>query len=290
MKELTNREIKKMAASRLKENIVSAILTSLYLCSVLILIILTETFIFIGLTLLGINYHIFSLEYYLTSPGAVLFLAVRLVCYYILYNTQAYIARRSLIGFSQNDKALERYLAGHLRLVMFPSLKCSMQLAGLKLLVLLPAIAGAYGIYHFAQVSSSGKITMPGLFGFMLSIGFTLVWIGVCMHYFLSLALVKYILILNPRSDFFDACDLSVKLMEGKHYRVTMLYLSFVIFIPAMLFIYPCLIIFPYFMDCRLILAKEIMGSYWQDKLPAMAKRWEKQQERKLRSREAERG
>ena len=278
MNEMTNKMIKDRAKKLLKEHIVAAVISSLYLFSVLILIVLLETIIFIGLRLLGVDHHIFSLRFYVQNPIAVLFLALRIAGYYAIFSTQAYIARRSVIGFANDDKTLERYLAAHLRLLLMPSLKCSMQLAGLKILVLSPAAFSAYGIAKSAQIGSSGKISIAGLFIFMLCIGFTIVWIGVCIHYFMSLSLVKYILVLNPRTEFFAACDLSIRLMEGKHYRVMMFYFSFIPFLPAVLLIYPCLVILPYFMDCRMILAKEIMGVHWQDKLPAMARRWEKRQ------------
>ena len=43
------------------------------------------------------------------------------------------------------------------------------------------------------------------------------------------------------------------------------------------------LLFYPYMLEVKLLFAREIIGDYWQDKIPAMARRWERQQERLTR-------
>ena len=81
---------------------------------------------------------------------------------------------------------------------------------------------------------------------------------------------------LNPRTNIFDACDLSVRLMDGQHGRYISFLLSFVMYIPALLLVYPVFIIYPYFRLSYIVFLQDIMGSYWQDKMPSMIKRWRK--------------
>ena len=81
---------------------------------------------------------------------------------------------------------------------------------------------------------------------------------------------------LNPRTNIFDACDLSVRLMDGQHGRYISFLLSFVMYVPALLLVYPVFIIYPYFRLSYIVFLQDIMGSYWQDKMPSMIKRWRK--------------
>ncbi|MGN0633394.1 MAG: hypothetical protein ACI4JW_05950 [Oscillospiraceae bacterium] len=277
---MTNNEIKKRAFALLKENPETLVSISLSMLSVYAIIILIESFIFLSARLLGFDYHIFSLSYYSGSWIRCGFLALRLIFYYIMIFSQTYSFRRYLICVTEGKPSVVNYISGHKRKILLPVIKNMLALAGLKILVISPVSVGIYGIVHYYREGMVGEISLPGLVIFMLSIGFTLVWSGVCAHYFLSLSLVKYICEIDPRANFFDACDLSVKLMDGKHQRVFSLYLSTV---PIMLFaalLYPLVVLYPFMLESRLILAKEIMGVYWQDKLPGMAKRWEKQQQR----------
>lgn len=278
---LTNKQIKTEALKRIKQNPERMITPTLYAFSTFIFILLTEALIYVSARLSDIDYRPADIDYYRGSANGICFLAVRVFFYYILASSNMYFIRRSFIGTGDPNRLIERYILGHKRRILLPCVKRSVSLVLYKLLVLSPISVGIYGIYYFGRIQNMSEISLFGLMCFMLSVGFTIVWTGVCIHYFMSLSLVKYISELNPRANFFDACDLSVKLMEGQHYRLISFYISMLpVFLTAVA-VYPLLLIMPFFMESRMILSQQIMGDYWQDKLSAMARRWEKQQERK---------
>lgn len=278
---LTNRQIKSEALNRIKQNPDRMIIPTLYAFSTFIFVMLIEALIGVSAGLADIDYRPFDLDYYRSSAFRVCFPVLRLFVYHVILSANMYFIRRSFIGPRDPSRLIERYISGHVRRILLPCIIRSVTLVLYKLLVLSPISVGIYGVYYFGRTQSMSEIDLFGLVCFMLSIGFTLVWAGVCIHYFISLSLVKYISELNPRANFFDACDLSVKLMEGQHYRLISFYISMLpVFITAVA-VYPMLVIMPFFMESRMILSQQIMGDYWQDKLAAMARRWEKQQERK---------
>jgi hypothetical protein len=275
---MTNKELHAKAFSRLRRNADTTVITSFYIFMLPIFVLLVEGLIYVSARLLNREYSIVSLDYYQQSPKRLWFLIARLFVYFVLLSPQMYLIRRYFISLDSSDLTVQQYISKHMKKILLPGLKCSLKLLGLKLLVLSPIMVGIYGIYYFRQRGSTGDITIFGMLCFMLSIGFTIVWAGVTAHYYLSLSLVKYISELNPRADFFDACDLSIKLMDGKQYRLASFYISLMRFVPLTLLFYPLLGLVPFFIESKLLLAEDIMGEYWQDKLLAMAKRWEKQQ------------
>ena len=280
---MSDREIRKLALRKLIDGSDMAIISTLYFFTAVIFVTLTEILIYILLRMAGIDkYHPLDPDLYRRSRVALILLLIRGGIYIMLFSGLMFLVCRSFINFSSDTKGkgVGRFLSGHAKRLLLPSLRSNARLMMLKVLVASPLSVSIYGIVHYFQLGARGGVGMMGLFCFMLSIGFTIIWTGVLMRYYLSLCLVPYIIDLNPRANLFDACDLSIKLMEGKHMRVVIFMISLLPVLLPCLLVYPSLIIYPYLTECRLLLAKDIMGSYWQDKIPAMAKRWEKQMER----------
>ena len=50
--------------------------------------------------------------------------------------------------------------------------------------------------------------------------------------------------------------------------------LSFLKFLPLLLFIYPFFMVYPYYKISKITYAEAILGDLWQDKLKATIKRW----------------
>ncbi|MCD8096184.1 MAG: hypothetical protein LUE12_08680 [Ruminococcus sp.] len=275
---MTNKQLKQKALEILTKSPETPIVAMLYMITFMALIVIIESLIYIVLTMLGFEYHVFVSSFY-EANYAKLFLVFRLTLYYASFSTLSNLNRRTFINVTDSSET-GRFITKHKRKVIFPIVKKSFALLGLKLLVLLPISVGIYGVVYFAQLSLRGEITLFGMVLFMLSLGFSIVWLGECVHYYMSLSLVKYIIVLNPRVNFFDACDLSVKLMENQHLRLMSFYFSLLPIFLLLIFAYPLLLIYPYFSECKVLLAKELMGNHWQDKLPAMSRRWEKQQSR----------
>ena len=156
------------------------------------------------------------------------------------------------------------------------SLRSSLVMNFLKLVMFSPIVLSGYLIYMWGQRNRTDELTSLGLFVFMLCIGFTIIWTGIFIKYCASLALAPYIMSLNPRTNVFDACDLSAKLMDGHYGQYLSLLLSFVVYLPLMVLIYPIFVLYPFWAASYDTLIKDIMGDYWQDKMPAMIRRWQK--------------
>ena len=276
-KTLTDVQIMETAKENLKSGADLAALSVLYMLTLAVFILLCEYAIYWAASLLGIkHYSLFSIRLYRSSPAALVFLGARLVIYHIFFTIISYVTRRYYINLADKTPDIDRFLSKHMNRMFSPSVKCGLWLSLFKLMVSMPLAVGIYGVVHFYHLGKVGNISLIGLIYFMLSIGFTLVWTAILIHYFMSLSLVKYIIELNPRADFFEACDLSIKLMDGWHTRVLIFGVSMLPYIMSCVLLYPAFIVIPFVSECRTILAKEIMGHYWQDKIPAMAKRWEK--------------
>ena len=225
------------------------------------------------------DYMPFSAAFYKAHPLALTLAVMRAAVYGLLLSTLSYFVCRNFISctFLDRNVRTNKFLSGHIRRLIIPCLKNSVSLFFLKVLTASPAAVSGYFMVTTYRTGIRQELAIWELFCFMIATGFTMAWAAVTVHYHMSLCLVPYISRLNPRASFFAACDLSVKLMEGRHMRV----LSFMFsMIPSLLpgvLLYPLLIAYPYVTECRILLAHEIMGAYWQDKIPAMVRRWEKQ-------------
>ena len=280
-KVVTNKEIRREALKKVMMTSDIAAIGTIYVLAAGTFVILAETLIMNLSKMFGFTgYKPLEPEYYTQPSAGAVLIGVRLVLYYVLMMAAAYMVRRYFINLTEGTQTVTRYMSRHVRRLFLPSFLSGVKLMLYKLMLASPLGIGIYGIVHFYRKGVTGEIRMTGLVLFMLSIGFSIVWFGELVHYFLSLSLFKYIIELNPRVNFFDACDLSVKLMEGRHRRLLLFMLSLLPYMLLCVFIYPTAAVYPYVTECRMLLAKEIMGDHWQDKLPAMAKRWEKQQAR----------
>lgn len=282
---MTNRELKKAAMKRIEKNSDSAAISTLFFFTAVVTAVLAELGLTIVFRMAGYrDYFVFSLDFYRQNRWAVMLLILRAAVYGVVFSVLKYLICRNFIGFDYEERDgrihTKRFLTGHVRRLIVPSLVADISLLALKLIAVSPALVSSYLMVRFYRSGVHGELKLGFLFAFMLATGFTLVWLAVTVKYYVSLCLVPYIVELNPRANFFDACDLSVKLMEGRHMRVAAMMVSLLPLLLCGLLFYPLLVIYPYITECRLLLAKDIMGSYWQDKIPAMARRWEKQMKR----------
>lgn len=277
---MTEKEIRKTAMLRITRNTDIITLSSVYFFFMIAVMLLVEDFVTSSISIFG-NYE-FTVKNVLRgrgTPTAVMFLIFRLLVYYIGISLVSRVLLRYFINMNSGAGA-DRFTRMHWGRLLPPSIKGSVYILLYKLMVASPLAVGIGGILYYRQKGMSEQLSLCDLVLFMLSIGFTIVWAGELVHYYVSLFLVKYIIAINPRANFFDACDLSVKLMDGKHQRYFEHMFGLIpCMLPAVL-IYPLFIIYPYMTEANLLFAKEIMGDYWQDKIPTMARRWERQQER----------
>ncbi len=282
---MTDKEIRRLARERLAENTDIVIISIIYFFSIVIMLHMCEAFVSSVIKMfMDPDYSFFGSLFDGISFSDLLLLVIRMLMYYVLIAIIQNILLRYYINMNDGGES-ERFVSRHWSRMISPCLLGSMKMLFYKLLVTSPLFFGIYGIQHFRTKGISEQLTMIDLVCFMLCIGFSIVWAGELVHYFISLSLVKYIYAINPRANFFDACDLSVKLMDGKHMRVMSFWFGMLPYIFPAFFVYPLLLIYPFVTEAKLIFCHEIMGSYWQDKIPAMARRWDRQQKRLSRNR-----
>ena len=274
---MTNKQIRAKAVEKLNGHWGTAIALTVFKVSFLLAWAVFEALLYFIFDHVEIEYNFYPNYMFGTHFGRFMTIVRLLVLLFVL-NPERYILRRIYVDIysGRNFTETRRYIQHNSRAV-HPRATFSMMLPmALRMIVLSPIFVSLYGIYYWGFSQKSSSLTTAGLFVFMISIGFTIVWAGVFLHYCISLSMTKYIMLLNPRANIFDACDLSVRIMDGKHTRYIMFLLSFAKFIPLLLMFYPIFVLEPYFKMCWCAFAEEIMGSYWQDKYPAMIHRWNK--------------
>ena len=274
---MTNKQIRAKAVEKLNGHWGTAIALTVFKVSFLLAWAVFEALLYFIFDHVEIEYNFYPNYMFGTHFGRFMTIVRLLVLLFVL-NPERYILRRIYVDIysGRNFTETRRYIQHNSRAV-HPRATFSMMLPmALRMIVLSPIFVSLYGIYYWGFSQKSSSLTTAGLFVFMISIGFTIVWAGVFLHYCISLSMTKYIMLLNPRANIFDACDLSVRIMDGKHTRYIMFLLSFAKFIPLLLMFYPIFMLEPYFKMCWCAFAEEIMGSYWQDKYPAMIHRWNK--------------
>ncbi len=269
--------MKETAISRLKGNWGNSLTLTVLLIAYVGIFILAEILIWVLTKHYNIEYS-YSFDYMFGSRLGRLITIAKSVVFFFVLMPEIYFVRRLYIDVSYGESFVtsRQYIMRNFKKIYSRGVVTSFVLAMLKFFAFVPLALGAYEVYYWGWVCKLDELTSWGLFAFMLSVGFTLVWIGVFIHYCISLSLTKYIMALNPRANIFDACDLSVRLMDGKHVQYIAFIFSFVKFLPLIIFIYPIVFIVPYFQMSYIVFVENIMGNYWQDKFPAMIQGWRK--------------
>lgn len=273
----TNKEIKTRALKKLHGHWGTGIALTVFTAAFVLAWLVFETLLYRVFDHLGIEYSFYPAFLFGTHFGRFM-TGVRVLVVLFVLNPERYILKRIYVDMFTGRNYLEtrRYIQQNSRRI-HPKATFSMMLPLLlRIIVLSPIFLSLYGIWYWGFSQSDRALTTMGLFIFMISIGFTIVWSGVFLRYCISISLAKYIMLLNPRANVFDACDLSARIMDGKHGRYISFLLSFAKFIPLLLLFYPVFILEPYFKMCWCAFAEEMLGSYWTDKYPAMIQRWNK--------------
>ena len=274
---MTNKQMKQKALEHLSGRWGTCIALTVFKVAFVSAFLCADVLIFILFNAYGIEYSLTPSFFIGTDTGRFL-LAIHVILLLFLFSPENYILRRLFLDIyaGRNFVETRRFLSYNSRKIHPKATAATSLLFLLKLFASVPLMISIYGVWYWGIRRSADSLNTAGLFIFMLSIGFTIVWTGVLIHYFISLSLTKYIMGLNPRANVFDACDLSVRLMEGRHMRYLSLLFSFAKYIPLLLTFYPLFMFMPYFRMTFTVFAEEAMSSYWQDKYPAMIKRWNK--------------
>ena len=247
---LNVREIKQSARTELNKQIGGSLTATLHMVTNVCMILLVEFGLYLLLNKFGLGYY-YNIRNVFKMPWVTLMWGLQIAVIVCFLTYQRHVNRRLFLDISMGrDYILTRqYIFAHTNEFIRLSLRTSLVLTFL---------------------------TSWGLFVFMFFIGFTIIWLAVYIKYCASLALAPYIMSLNPRTNIFDACDLSAKLMDGHYGDYFSLIRSFAIYLPLVVLVYPFFLLYPFWAASYNIMIKEIMGSYWQDKMPSMIRRWQK--------------
>lgn len=275
---LSNAGIRHLAAQRIARNCGDSISLMIYQFSIIALIFLCETALYLLLRSVGYTW-LYSIKELLAFRGTTwLFWISKTMFEFTIVSPFFCLVRRLYLDIAMGSDITEtrKYVSAHSVKYYSNSFYASFIQLALKIIVIIPAITTAYSARYWIQVIRLSELTSAALLSLMASLSMTAVWLFLAVRYYISLSLTPYIMALNPRSNVYDACDLSVKLMEGKHGRYLSFIAYFIKFIPAMLLVYPYLAIYPYFMVSYSMFVRELLGDRNQDKLPGMIKRWKK--------------
>lgn len=276
---LTSKQIKDSARKALYNKMSDSLTVTLHSLTNLCMIGIVEFSLYLLLKSLGLE-HYFDVRNIFKSPWVTIMWVIQAFVIISFLTYQRHVVRRLFIDISLGkDYILSRqYIFAHTNEFIRIALRSSLVLNFLKAVMLTPAVFSIFMIYRQSLRNRTAEMTSLSLFIFMLFIGFTIIWLGFYIKYCASLALTPYIMSLNPRTNIFDACDLSAKLMEGHYGQYFSMIASFVVYLPLLLLVFPIFVLYPFWAASYDVLIKDIMGNYWQDKMPAMIRRWQKYQ------------
>lgn len=274
---MNNKEIRQAAAQRIAKNSGNCISLTAFMFAVFVFLGLCELTLWLIFKQLGWGY-VFTFAGLKKYASVKIFWIINAMLVLPFAAFEMWTVRRLFVDISRNENyvATRQYINAHSFTYYRKTIFASLIINSLKFFSAVPLIICIHGVYYWGYICKLSELTSMGLLCFMFSLGLSLVMLGLTVHYWISLALAPYIMTLNPRTNVFDACDLSVRLMDGQHGRYIYFMLSFAKFIPAMLFIYPFFGIYPFYRMCYIVLMEDILGDYWQDKMPGMIKRWRK--------------
>jgi len=110
------------------------------------------------------------------------------------------------------------------------------------------------------EKSYEKALTLFVLLFFMMSVLIVLLSIYLVLNSIVCLHLLPVIIMHNPLIPLSQAISMSFKKAEGNRLRIISFHLSFLKYLPVCLFLYPIIIVFPYYVMSDLILVEDILG------------------------------
>ena len=271
---MTVEQIKIKARHRFRDNGGNSFSMTIFVASILFFIYAFFMSIKIIFDQVGWENY-FTLKGLRSDPDVMIFWLLQAVILLPLLSTEWWTVSRLYIDIAKGSDFVEtkKYLNAHAFAYARKAIEVSLAVGIRKILMFLPAVGGAFGVYYIIN-SGGEQLSSPKLLLLMLCIGFTGVWTGLFIRYIISLSMMPFIMCLNPRAKISKAIDLSKRLMDGNHMKYLMFMLSFAKFVPFFILIQPIFIVYPYYKICLVTFAEEILGDYWQDKMAASIRRW----------------
>ena len=277
---MADKEIRRLAAKRLARNGGDCVSLMIFQFSLVALLVLCESTLYLSLRSVGYTWLYSFSELMAGRHSTWVFWISKTVMELSMISPCFGMVRRLFLDVAIESCMPEtrQYISAHSVSFYSGAFYASIIQMFIKLTVITPGLLTSYGIFYWARVITLSELTSGALFALTACLSMTAVWTFVSVRFFISLALTPYIMALNPRANVFDACDLSVKMMEGKHMRYLSFLFYFVRFVPAMLLVYPFFLVYPYFKLSYALFMSEMLGDKNNDRMPGMIKRWKKYQ------------
>lgn len=275
---MTDAEIRRTAAHRLTRNTGDCVSLMVFQFSLLALLVLCEYMMYLSLKNIG-NDQLYNLNALLSGRKSTLvFWISKTLIEFSMVSPCFSLTRRLYIDVALGKEMGEsrRYISAHSVKYYSNAFYSSLVQMFIKLTAMFPGLLFARCTYYYAREITLNELTSGALFALTAFLSMTAVWAFLISHYFISLAMTPYLMSLNPRANVFDACDMSVKLMDGQHGRYIGFLLHFLKFFPAVLLVYPFFAVYPYFKVSYSLFMYELMDGKSTDKMPGMIKRWKK--------------
>lgn len=275
---VTDTEIKKLSAQRYADNSGDCVALMIYQYSVITFILLAEYAAYYIFKNVGYDWFYSFKELVHGNSMTWIFWICKSVIELALVSPGNNLIRRLYLDVAMGRDITEsrRYITAHSMKYFSKACYCAFVQWFIKITALIPGILAVCGINYWAHEITINELTSGALFCLTACLSISATWAFLAVKYYISLAMTPYIMALNPRTNIFDACDLSVRLMDGKHVRYITFVASYLKFLPFMLLIYPFFGVYPYFKVSYSLFMYELLGDKNHDKMPGMIKRWKK--------------
>ena len=117
---LTSKQIKRAAASQLRQNFEGISMAVLNQFALITFMLLIEALIYITSELSDVDYRPLELSYYRESRVRIFTMCGRMLGYLFLNSVLVYIQRRRFINTGEDGGVVERYIAMHPKRIMLP--------------------------------------------------------------------------------------------------------------------------------------------------------------------------
>ena len=172
---------------------------------------LFAVFVFLGLCELALFmlFKRIGWEYFFSWQGIEDHVSVRLFWFLDLIviipfaSFEMWTVRRFFVDIARADSYVgsRQYINSHSYVYYSHTMFSSIIINSLKLFSAVPFAISSYSVYYWGWVCKLSELTSAGLLCFMFSLGLSVVFFGLMVHYWISLALAPYIMTLNPRTN-----------------------------------------------------------------------------------------
>ncbi len=267
---MNNAQIKKLATIRLGGNWGNCIAISTTMLSIGLLIILGEVLLYHTYEFMApFSYSYF--DYLKTTPGAAL-LIIRIVLYYLLLVPEIGYSRTVYARLSTGENFIgvrwsmrHQGFLSYVKTILIQTLSIIYQA-----ILFIPLVFSIFVVtYYIERVKD--HMSNTNLIMFMLSLLFSILLLFLFVFFKIKLKLLPYIMTFRRDVKIIDAFLLSFRLMKGNTLRYVFFLVSFVKYFLLCVFIFPILVVLPYYnmstsIFCQSLITNDKIDEYLAEK------------------------